>query len=397
MALTASQLAVVSRLLDEALPLDDAARGRWLASLPKEHETLRPALQELLRHATSVDAADASADPLWQLERQLRTEAKIHHVGELVGPYRLVSERTRSALASTWIAESTDIGHRTVELKLPHADVIDAGLGQRIVRERARLAALGHPSLSRLYDTGWTEGGQPFIAVEHVDGTALDQWCREKRLDVRDRVRLFLDTVRAVANIHAHGVVHRDIQPATVVVTDAGKIKLLDVGLVKILSSNPTGVAGADPKHAAPEQIRGEPASFSTDIYALGVVLYELLGGRAPYVLMTREGRELEDAILHQDPPGPSRITKDPRAAAAMRGPLDAIVLKALAKEPAQRYETAAAFAADLDRYLSSQGAEAQRGDGDGFAGLGSMVRNPAMWVGVAIAVVVVAVGFLVW
>src|SRR5262249_2681228 len=138
-----------------------------------------------------------------------------------------------SNLVSTWLAARDE---EKVVLKLPHGEAIDAGLGQRIVRERARLAPIVHPQIAHLLDAGWTEAGQPFIASQSVEGTAIDVWCHDRRLDVRTAVRAFRDAAQAVATIHTYNIVHGDIQPANVVVTREGTVKLLDAGLTRILA-----------------------------------------------------------------------------------------------------------------------------------------------------------------
>jgi serine/threonine protein kinase len=360
MALTAAQLSVVGRLLDEALPLDAGARARWLDALPPEHELLKPALREMLRQAGAPRSAGDLDDPLWQLERQLRAEPRIFQSSQLIGPYRLLSELSRADLNSVWLAVRADDVERKVALVLPHAESIDSGLGQRIVRERAVLAELTHPNIARLYDTGWSEGGQPFIALEHVEGQSIDAWCADRRQSVRERVRLLASVVRVVAFAHARNVVHGDIKPANVVLTRAGKLKLLNFGLAKLLSSSTNKTPRAELAYAAPEQINGARVSAATDIYSLGVILYGMLSERGPYSLFTKERRELEDAILHQHPVGPSRLAKDRVSARELQGSLDAIVLKALRKQPRQRYETATAFADDLGGYLEGHTAAAE-------------------------------------
>jgi len=260
---------------------------------------------------------------------------------------------------------------RVVALKLPHAAFVDRGLARRVARERSVLANLSHPSIAQLYDAGWSEDGRPYLALEYVEGVSIDRWCREQRLNVRARVRLFVEVVRAVAYAHARLVVHRDIKPANVLVALDGRTKLLDFGVAKLLTDATTAVGETELtqiagrpltlNYAAPEQVMGEPISTATDIYALGVVLFELISGRGPYRLLGKSRREIEDAILYQEPPGPSGLARDKASERATRGDLDAIVLKALKKLPENRYGTAQAFADDLESYLEGRAVSAER------------------------------------
>jgi serine/threonine-protein kinase len=370
-ALPASELIVLSRLLDEVLPLDAPARARWLDALPDEHAGLKPVLSRLLNEAPAADAF-AGTDPAWKPGLVLPSTTKIPQAGERIGPYQLVRELGRGGMGTVWLAERADgLFERRVALKLPHAFFVDQGLAQRVARERSVLASLAHPNIAQLFDAGWSDDGRPYLALEHVQGQPIDAWCRNRELTVAERVRLFAEVIRAVAYAHARLVVHRDIKPANVLVTHEGRVKLLDFGIAKLLASDTaqagetelTHLAGRPltPSYAAPEQIAGEPVSTATDIYSLGVLLYELLVQRSPYRVTTKTRRELEEAVLAQDPAPPSHVAANEDARRVLRGDLDAIVLKALKKRPEDRYPTAAAFAEDLDRYLTGRVVSAQR------------------------------------
>ena len=246
-----------------------------------------------------------------------------------------------------------------------------AQLAQRMEREREILAALEHPNIARLYDAGQSSGGRPFLALEYIEGLPIDEYCRSAdgspRFDIAGRVRLFLQVARAVAYAHGKLVLHRDLKPGNVLVTADGTARLLDFGIAKLLAEGEaretrlTQFAGRalSPDYASPEQIRGEPLSVASDIYSLGVVLYELLAGARPYRLTRNSRGELEEAILFADARKPSELAA-PVDRRALRGDLDTIVLQAMKKAPADRYQTAYALIDDLERALDGRPVAAQ-------------------------------------
>jgi serine/threonine-protein kinase len=278
-------------------------------------------------------------------------------------------------MGAVWLAERADGAfERQVALKLPHAEWIDRGLAQRFARERAVLASLNHPNIAQLFDAGWSESGRPYLALEYVDGAPLLAWCEAHRLDTAARLHLFVAVVRAVAHAHAHLVVHRDLKPSNVLVTAEGQVKLLDFGIAKLVTADSASAEETEltrmsgraltPSYAAPEQILGQPVTTAVDIYALGVMLFELLTGERPYRLGRTEVQSraaLEEAIVKVDPATPSTVAQDKVARRSLRGDLDAIVLKALKKRPAERYQTAAEFADDLERHLNRRPVQARR------------------------------------
>jgi serine/threonine-protein kinase len=250
-----------------------------------------------------------------------------------------------------------------VALKLPRLLTGRAALAERLAREREILAALNHPHIARLYDAGLTAEGQPYLALEHVEGERIDAYCARKGLDVAARLRLFVQVARAVAHAHAQLVVHRDLKPANILVTEAGEVKLLDFGIAKLLEDGRaqetelTQLAGRalTPDYAAPEQILGQPIGTAADAYSLGVVLYELLTGTKPYKLRRDSRAALEEAIASVEPLRASAAVSEAKLRKQLRGDLDTIVLKALKKRPAERYGTVEAFAEDVERYLAQQ------------------------------------------
>jgi serine/threonine protein kinase len=355
----------LSALLDQALDVAPAGRRAWLESLSHQHESLQPRLLEFLARAVSVETHDfLETLPKLDLdERDLGADpdgrGRCDQAGEVLGPYRLVRELGSGGMGTVWLAERADgLVNRPVALKLPHGAWRRAGLAGRMAREREFLAALNHPHIARLYDAGTTSDGQPWLAIEYVEGQPIDEYCRERALSMAARLGLFLQVVRAVAYAHGKLILHRDLKPGNILVTPEGHTRLLDFGIAKLLADGEarqtqlTVVNGRalTPDYASPEQIVGMPLTIASDVYSLGVLLYELLTGQRPYRLTRNSRGALEDAIVLADPARPSDVAgADSRT---LRGDLDTIVLKALKKDPEERYATAHALAEDLVRHL---------------------------------------------
>jgi serine/threonine protein kinase len=354
-ALTAVDLLELERLLDEGLDLGPADREAWLAGLPAERAHLEGAVRRMLA------APRQSQDPLAPLTLpRVGEEPSSAHAGERVGPYRLVREIGRGGMGSVWLAERADGSfERQIALKLPRLSWMD-GLAASMRRERRIGARLEHPNIARMYDAGVDERERPFIAMEYVEGQPIDTYCIDRGLDVRARVGLFLQVVRAVAYAHARLVIHRDLKPANVLVDPRGVAHLLDFGIASLVDAAVDGATQTlqgsrayTPAYASPEQILGEPIGVASDVYSLGVVLYELLAGVRPFVARRDTPGATEEAVLQGDAPPASARASRPDAARALRGDLDAILSKALKREPSQRYATADALAADLERHLA--------------------------------------------
>ncbi|MCU0814537.1 MAG: serine/threonine protein kinase, partial [Burkholderiaceae bacterium] len=369
--LAPAEWAQLRALLDEALALPAGERTAWLGQLDLRHAALKPRLQALLAHAGDAATVARRLETLPGIETVQFAPAPGaagERAGDTVGPYRLIRELGSGGMGSVWLAERTDLlQRRQVALKLPHGAWRRAGLAERLAREREILATLEHPNIARLYDAGVTPDGQPWLALEYVAGERLDTYCRERRLPVAGRLRLFLQVAHAVAHAHAQLVVHRDLKPANILVTDGGEVKLLDFGIAKLLDEGVaqetalTREAGRalTPEYASPEQILGRPFGTASDVYSLGVVLFELLTDARPYRLGRATRAALEEAIVHADVPRPSAVAA-PERRRALRGDLDTIVLKALRRDPAARYPTVAALADDLRRHLEHRPVQAQ-------------------------------------
>ena len=296
------------------------------------------------------------------------------HLNE-VGPYRLVRELGRGGMGSVWLAERTDgLLKRQVALKLPHRSMDDGLLGERFARERDILAGLEHPNIARLYDAGVSPEGRPYLAIEYVDGLSLLAYCRERGIGLEGRLALFLQVLAAIQHAHGRLVIHRDLKPGNILVTPAGQVRLLDFGIAKLVGPGrpdaqaltQVGERIMTPAYAAPEQVLGEPIDTAADIYALGVVLHQLLAGALPYRLERDTPGGLEQAILESRTRSASQgASHDPLCKAwarRLQGDLDAIVHKAMRRAPAERYPSASAFADDIGRHLAGEPVLAQRG-----------------------------------
>jgi serine/threonine protein kinase len=293
--------------------------------------------------------------------------------GQHVGPYRLIKELGRGGMGVVWLAERADGTHaRQVALKMPLVENLNWLLAARFARERNILASLEHPSIARLYDAGVDEKTQPYIAIEYVLGVPITDYVKEKKLKPEATAQLFIRVIEAVAHAHTQLVIHRDIKPSNILVDAKGEPHLLDFGIAKLLDDEDSQGVDATQltrlsgraltlDYASPEQVNNATLGTASDVYSLGIVLYELLTGSRPYRPKGSTRRDLEQAILDQDPSKPSDQlltantgdSESGKSARRMRGDLDTVVLKALRKDPKQRYATAQAFADDLKRYLA--------------------------------------------
>jgi TolB-like protein len=278
-------------------------------------------------------------------------------------------------MAEVWLARRADGAFkREIALKLPMRNRLQAGLEVRFARERDILASLEHPHIARLYDAGVDPQGLPYLAMEYVQGAPLTDWCDAHRLGIPERLGLFLQVLEAVQYAHEKKVIHRDLKPSNILVTESGQVQLLDFGVARLLEAEETdqpaltSVYGRalTPDYASPELLRGDPIDARSDVYSLGVLLYELLTGTRPYRLKGAASiGALDQAISTLEVRRPSlqlertagatRNSTVERLARQLRGDLDAIVLMALAKEPAQRYPSGAALASDLRAYLDGR------------------------------------------
>lgn len=385
MALGSGELARLSALLDELLDQPAGQRAAWLDALAPADDALRPQLARMLADLETGNTAlglDGLLDQM-PLVAEAAAEDRLANAApaagaamKQIGPYRLLRPLGRGGMGTVWLAERIDGAFsRTVALKLPHMSLLEPGLARRFERERDILAALEHPHIARLYDAGVTEDGQPYLALEHVDGVPITTHCDQAGLGLRQRIGLFIQVLQAVQFAHARLVVHRDLKPSNIFVTPEGQVRLLDFGIATLLddSEQPRDQAPTEwshapmtPDYASPEQIAHQPIGTASDVYSLGVVFYELVTGQRPYRLARDSRGALEEAILGTDPTKPSRMPTTEGAAALrgahlsglrrqLRGDLDNISLKALRKDPAERYPSAEAFEQDLVRWIRNE------------------------------------------
>jgi serine/threonine-protein kinase len=360
----------VSPLFDEVLELDRSQREGWLARLECTQADLAPIVRELLARESLVETNDfLERGPGFAAPTQDARGTEFVS-GVAVGPYRLIREIGVGGMGEVWLAEREDgVLKRTVALKLPMITLKRSVLVQRFARERDILATLAHPNIARLYDAGLSDG-QPYLALEYVEGQQITAYADQHDLGTKARIGLLRQVMDAVQYAHANLVIHRDLKPGNVLVTTEGKALLLDFGIAKLLEEDAShaneteltrlGGRALTLQYAAPEQVAGEAISIATDIWALGVLLYELLTGLRPFEPMDRA--TLEQNVLNSDPVRPSQrkagaISKLPRGIATE---LDTIVLKALKKAPVERYGTVSAFADDLDRWINGEPVLAQ-------------------------------------
>ncbi|MUV13235.1 serine/threonine-protein kinase [Noviluteimonas gilva] len=356
----------LSPLLDALFELDDDERERSLRLMREEDPQTADDLEELLKLET--DREDFLSEPLVAPLPGPRP-------GVEVGPYRLERMLGEGGMGQVWLAARADgLYQRRVALKLLRPGLVDPNLRLRFTRERQILARLAHPHIARLLDAGMSHDHQPYLALEYIEGEPITDYCRAHRLSLESRLDLFHQVCDAVSHAHANLIVHRDLKPSNILVTPAGDVRLLDFGIAKLIDTDlaapeqtRTGVRAFTLHYAAPEQVRGEPVSTMTDVYSLGVVLYELLADAKPYRLKRQTDAEWEEAILQGDPTKPSSALQRQadagdgdtpmlrRRARNVTGDLDNIVLKALAKKPEQRYPSVEAMSLDLERYLAGK------------------------------------------
>ena len=410
--IAAEQWAAWSKLLDAALDLDAAARPAWLAALRLRDPLAADTVQRLLGHEADDDALPG-AGRLFTVSRDARAQAYPQAYpkaleaalgedpaaapaavpGQCFGPWQVSRRLGIGGMGEVWLATRADRlfeGQAAIKLLATSSDA--RRLGARFARERQLLARLAHPGIARLLDAGMA-GEQPYLVLEYVDGRSLIDHVRERAPTAVERIRLAIAIGRAVEYAHSRLVVHRDLKPSNVMVTRAGEVKLLDFGIAAILDDDGAGDTrpgtaltrlhgrGLTLDYAAPEQIAGEATGIACDVYALAVLLFELLAGQRP-LRGERPGRAaLEHAVLHVKAPRLSRVIggqrpagwqpgDQPVDAAKLGSGLDAVLAKALRKAPEDRYPTMTALLADLENWLAHRPLTAAPGDWRYRAGL---------------------------
>ncbi len=419
----------VDSVLREALERPPGEREAHIDSACGDDEELAAEVRKLLEAGLEDDGflrpGGALEGAVWEEMTGVRD---LRRQPETIGPYRIYEQIGRGGMGAVYLAgRETDEADGRVALKLLH----DAGWSRetmlRFDQERSILASLNHPGIARYLDSGVTDDGRPFLAMEYVEGLPIDRFCDENRLRVEQRLRLFIDTARAVTHAHRAMVVHRDLKPSNILVTAENQVKLLDFGIARILDESPgvppggltrTGLRVLTPEYASPEQMRGEHVTTASDVYQLGLVLYVLLTGRHPYRLEGRTVTELERVVCEQPivtpsaavvrAAGSSESSDDRRAATEsaaharrsrpdrlrrrLRGDLDTIVKMALRKEPERRYPSVEQLTRDIEHHLEGRPISARK-DTVGYR-MGKLVRRHPwrLAAGAAILALVVAI-----
>ena len=299
----------IRTVFDEASALPVAGRNAFLETICAGDDELRHEVESLL--SADRDAGTGFLNtPAVDLTKSL-PGATTSRIGRRIGAYNVLEEIGRGGMGEVYRARRADGQYeKEVAIKLVRGGYDTSSVVERFRHERQILASLDHPNIARLLDGGTTDEGIPYLVMELIEGTPIDQYCEGNQLGIPERLRLFMQVCSAVQYAHQRLVIHRDIKPGNILVTKGGVPKLLDFGIAKILdpaSSGETTMASPmTPEFASPEQIRGEPITTATDVYSLGVVLYRLLAGRSPYPAKTRMPHELAQAICEFEPERPS-------------------------------------------------------------------------------------------
>lgn len=402
MSLTPSEWERVAAEFDRLFVAPAEIRRAAVAELAVEHPALASELEALLLAADRTDTLlDHAA-----MDVHAAMEASVPAlIGRRLGAYLVTRVIGRGGMGIVFEGQHTDAQlAKRVAIKTLSIGVERPERLWRFRRERQILAALDHPNIAALYDGGTTDDGVPYLIMEYVSGERLDAWCEARRLPIEARLDLFRQVCGAVHFAHTKLVVHRDLKPSNILVTDAGVVKLLDFGIAKLLSPDDErdettrgGIAPLTTAYASPEQARGEEITTAADVYSLGIVLYRLLTGNAPYDIDGRSAAEVLRILSTQEPRTPSAGITDEHARscgasdarplrATVSGELDAIVLMALRKEPARRYPSVDALSADLLRYLRGQPVQA-RPDTLWYRARKFVARERTLVAGIAIAV----------
>lgn len=354
----------VKELFEAAVELDPNQRSALLDTECGADEALRAEIESLLR--SDEQTGVFIEQPAFAIPLDLfPDDAEEPVAGRKFGAYQLIREIGRGGLGAVYLAARADDEYRKeVAIKVIRRGLDTDDIIRRFRNERQILAQLDHPNIARLIDGGTTEDGLPYFVMEHVNGEPITAYCDANALPATERLSLFRKVCAAVTYAHQNLVIHRDLKPSNILVTQEGEPKLLDFGIAKLLSAGDElftqtipALRVMTPEYASPEQVKGDKIMTTSDVYSLGVLLYELLTGQRPYRLKTRTPEEIARAITEQEPERPSTIyaehpnpkTQNPKS---LRGDLDNIVLMAMRKEPARRYSSVGQFSEDIRRHL---------------------------------------------
>ena len=369
MALDPARWARIELLYEEALSRPSADRAAFVETACGDDPSLYGEILAML--STEDSGRSLSIERLVPRDEE-GPDHRDPRLGTMLGPWRIAGVLGHGGTGTVYLVERADGQYeQRAALKLIAPGFLTPEVVERFRVERRILARLVHPNISRLIDGGFTPEGTPYLVMEYVEGTTLTTYCDQRGLAVDDRLRLFRTVCGAVQQAHRALVVHRDLKPSNIYVSIAGEVKLLDFGIAKLLvpdafGADPTTTRtehrALTPAYAAPEQLRGEAVTTATDVYALGVVLYELLTGRRPFDIEGLSPAEIEQLVTSREPAAPSAaVGAEPgRLVRRLRGDLDRICLMALRKEPERRYASVEQMSEDIERFLSGRPVVAQ-------------------------------------
>ena len=352
----------ISEQLDRVLDLADPERSEYLAQLERTDPAVAADVREMLSMRGRPGFGGFLAEML-SLKDELAAAASL--IGDRLGPYVIEGPVGRGGMGTVWRARRADGQYEgQVAIKVINAALVGRPAEQRFRREGTMLAELRHAHIAQLLDAGIAPSGQAYLVLEYIEGVRIDEYCATNGLATKERIRLFLDVLSAVAHAHSHLIIHRDIKPTNILVTAGGAVKLLDFGIAALITHDGDPAAHTrtveasaafTPEYATPEQLLNRPVTTATDVYALGLVLFVLLAGRHPHAAAGNSAVERIRTVVEQDAPPLSGSVEDPGVARTLRGDLDNILAKALRCEPTERYSTADALADDLRRYLANE------------------------------------------
>jgi eukaryotic-like serine/threonine-protein kinase len=357
----------VKEIVADALEHSPAERSAFVATACADDDSLAREVESLLAHSEEKTNLDAfAADLSWT-----RAEEQDARVGQRVGDYRIVEPIGRGGMGAVYLGERADREfEKKVAIKILKRGTDTDEVLRRFRRERQILAQLAHPNIAHLLDAGTTEDGLPYFAMEYVQGTPITEFCEARNLGVSARLELFLKVCAAVQFAHRNLIVHRDIKPGNIFVTEEGEPKLLDFGIAKLLTPDAADMAltlqdrqRLTPGYASPEQVRGEPVTTASDVYSLGALLYQLLTAQTPHRFSSPHPTETEmlRVISEGELPAASSVAAQPDMRRELHGDLDNILASALRKEPERRYSGVAALTDDLRRFLEGRPVRAHK------------------------------------
>ncbi len=427
------RLEELEKVFHRARELASDARQKYLDQACQDDRQLRNDVDELLEHFEN-DSGCLAEHAIFNVDRLVADGHSQDLVGgDQIGSYIITERIGEGGFGRVYLATRSAGFRQQVAIKILRDDWADSEIiTQRFAAERQILSDLNHENIARLLDGGSTTQGRPYFVMEHVDGIPITEFCDENQLNVRKRLELFMRVCGAVAHAHQFGFIHRDIKPTNILVTGDGIPKLIDFGIAKLIDTpsdaktlglTRTGQLPFTPEYASPEQVRGEPVGQTSDVYSLGVVLYELLAGRRPYSFGTRTPGEIERIVCHDVPALPSTVVGRDAAATTkncdrstdkadvqttsrnrsveperlkrlLNGDLDNITLMALRKEPARRYQTAQQLSDDIASHIASRPVAARR-DSMGYV-VGKYLKRNRMSILAATMAMITLAAFLV-